>query len=131
MTATCARLAASATSVKSLRNESVEGVCRAFCGGGGAGTEAIWLGEVRMEEAFVEALPPCDGEEMGAFIFSLCVCIEDAKAKRWKKEDAKIGVCRLGVAPEYERREKTGVVRPAADVEMRPKIPTRVRCKKR
>lgn len=57
MTATWARLAASATRVKSLRKTSVEGFLRSW--GGGAGAEAIWLGDVRSEEAAaVEEAPP-------------------------------------------------------------------------
>lgn len=51
-TATWARLAASATRVKSLRKASVEGFF--ISEGGGAGTEAIWLGDVRSDDGAAE-----------------------------------------------------------------------------
>lgn len=64
-------MAASATSVKSLRNASVEGCLS--CEGGGAGTEAIWFGDVRTDDAVDEAVA-CDGDEIGAFIV-IFVCL--------------------------------------------------------
>ena len=83
MTATWARLAASATRVKSLRKTSVEGFLRSW--GGGAGAEAIWLGEVRSEEAAaVEEAPPCDGDEMGASISVVCLCKDEKRRRRRK-----------------------------------------------
>lgn len=92
MTATWARFAASAMRVKSLRKTSVEGFLRSSAGG--AGTEAIWLGEVRSEEAAaVEETPPCDGDEMGASI-SPVYCV---KMEREEEEGSKFEVRSMSV----------------------------------
>lgn len=85
MTATCARLAASATREKSLSRASVEGFL-IWAGGGGAGieTEAVLLeGDGRAEVAAAvdmdEPAAPAAwlGDWMGASIF-----IEDCKKMR-------------------------------------------------
>lgn len=76
MTATCARLAASATSVKSLSRASVDGV--------GAGTgrfEAV--GDCWKEEEAAEL--GLEGDEMGASILTVgCGCdVEIGSEPRW------------------------------------------------
>ncbi len=81
MTATWARLAASAMRVKSFRKASVEGFLKSW--GGGAGTEASWLGEVRREEAaVVDEAPACDGDDMGAFILVSYICTRTGERRR-------------------------------------------------
>lgn len=113
MTATWARLAASATRVKSLRKASVEGGLLSC--GGGAGTEANWLGEVRRDEAeATEQAAACDGEEMGAFIAG---CISVSRMRRRKREKT-IEVRSMSVFATFKGGKKPGVVWwPAQSVE--------------
>lgn len=76
MTATWARLAASATNVKSLSNESVDGCC---AGGGGTAAAAAVMA-IDDDDALALGLllvvyeepPLVPGDDMGAFIVAVC-----------------------------------------------------------
>lgn len=75
ITAICARFAASATRVKSLRKASVEAaaLCDGAGGGGGGGATKPWWFDWGCDQVDVEAVCACwwVGEEIGAFIFAL------------------------------------------------------------
>lgn len=92
MTATCARLAASATRVKSFRKASVLGGLAAR--GAGTGT-AIELGDCCEDDEKLEAELPrvlWAGEEMGASIVRfvcVCACGEDLLAMVCRRSDVR------------------------------------------
>jgi hypothetical protein len=83
MTATCARLAASAMSVKSLRKASVEGALAARGAGRAAAAELGDCCDDEAEEKLETEFPLVlwAGEEMGASIMAcVCVCLSERES---------------------------------------------------